>query len=373
MKKLYIVFDQVPSKFSGGLITTYLNLVDMLKNDYDIHIISIFNCDDDNKELFADYPVHIIYNYNIDNRFFRMFSYLFIQKNFKKFIKSIKSAYLYFFSKRIIKKRVLNTLNVEDKVIVSSPSAAAFMPENIEFILEIHTKYEYFFGKNILGKLQGALMTRPKLILFRSQIDAKKAKEKFNAGFIYNTVNVEKNSEKKDISLIKNKVLFVGRLSAEKNLPKMLKIINSIKKDIPDIVLDIYGTGEMESFLKNEIKKMNLENNVFFKGFTTNKKVYYDYSLLILTSDVEGFPLTIIEAKANGTPTVTSKWGEAVYETVKDGVDGFVCDCEEDMVQKIKEVLKNNDLLKFLSKNSLASFDEFSRENTRKKWLEILK
>ena len=73
MKKLYIIFDQIPSKFSGGLITTYLNLVDILKNDYDIHIISIFNCDEENKELFKNYTIHIINNYNIDNRFSECF------------------------------------------------------------------------------------------------------------------------------------------------------------------------------------------------------------------------------------------------------------------------------------------------------------
>ena len=43
------------------------------------------------------------------------------------------------------------------------------------------------------------------------------------------------------------------------------------------------------------------------------------------------------------------------------------------MAKKIITVLNNLDLLKFLSKNALCNFDNFSRKETRRKWLEILK
>lgn len=49
MKKLYIVFDQIPSKESGGLIATYFNLVKLLDQDFEIHIVSIFNTNKKNK------------------------------------------------------------------------------------------------------------------------------------------------------------------------------------------------------------------------------------------------------------------------------------------------------------------------------------
>ena len=38
MKKLYFVFDQIPSAQSGGLIGMYLNICEILKYDYDIEI-----------------------------------------------------------------------------------------------------------------------------------------------------------------------------------------------------------------------------------------------------------------------------------------------------------------------------------------------
>ena len=66
-----------------------------------------------------------------------------------------------------------------------------------------------------------------------------KGKNKFNAGYIYNTVDIEKNSRKKEASMIENKILFVGRLSKEKNLPRLLKIVSIVKKTFPGIILDI--------------------------------------------------------------------------------------------------------------------------------------
>ena len=52
MKKLYIIFDQLPPITSGGLLQTYINLVDYLKNEYDIKIISVFNTEERNKKIF---------------------------------------------------------------------------------------------------------------------------------------------------------------------------------------------------------------------------------------------------------------------------------------------------------------------------------
>lgn len=83
MKKLYIVFDQIPSKESGGLIATYFNLVKLLDQDFEIHIVSIFNTNKKNKNLFDQYPIHVVDKNLIDMRFYKIFSYLLKEKNIK--------------------------------------------------------------------------------------------------------------------------------------------------------------------------------------------------------------------------------------------------------------------------------------------------
>ncbi len=373
MKKLYIVFDQIPSKESGGLIATYFNLVKLLDQDFEIHIVSIFNTNKKNKNLFDQYPIHVVDKNLIDMRFYKIFSYLLKEKNIKKFIYGIKSLFLYFFSIPIIKKKISKMIYNDDRVVVSSPSAAIFMPRNLNFILEIHTKYEYFFGSNKLGKLQSMLMTRPQLILFRSKVDANKAKNQYLTDYMYNTIDVEKICAIKDYEQVKNKFLFVGRLSSEKNLFKLLSVAAILKEKNQNFTIDIYGTGEMYESLKEEIYRLHLEDYVILKGFINDKHIYFNYAVFLLTSTIEGFPLTIIEAKANATPTITTFWGEAVNETVTDGYDGYIIEDPNEIADKLIILMNNQALLKKISENALNEFDCFSRKESRKKWLEILK
>ena len=105
MEKLYFVFDQIPSPQSGGLIGMYLNICEKLKNDYDIQIVSIYNCDKDNFNLFKNYNVMIINKYNIDNRFFKVFKYL-KEKQVKKVFNAIFSGIVFFLYIPICRKKI---------------------------------------------------------------------------------------------------------------------------------------------------------------------------------------------------------------------------------------------------------------------------
>ena len=231
MKKLYIVFDQIPSKESGGLIATYFNLVKLLDQDFEIHIVSIFNTNKKNKNLFDQYPIHVVDKNLIDMRFYKIFSYLLKEKNIKKFIYGIKSLFLYFFSIPIIKKKISKMIYNDDRVVVSSPSAAIFMPRNLNFILEIHTKYEYFFGSNKLGKLQSMLMTRPQLILFRSKVDANKAK---NAGvsIIHQELNMCTHLSVAENIFLGRELIKNGRLDNERMNQETKEILHKLNIDI---------------------------------------------------------------------------------------------------------------------------------------------
>ena len=96
-------------------------------------------------------------------------------------------------------------------------------------------------------------------------------------------------------------ILYVGRLDTQKNLPLFLEIIKLIKKTHPHIIAYLVGDGEQKIPLKNLIKKFQLQKNVFIKKPTLNPQYYYSHSkIFLLTSNYEGFPLTLIEAISSG-------------------------------------------------------------------------
>ena len=83
--------------------------------------------------------------------------------------------------------------------------------------------------------------------------------------------------------------------------------------------------------------------------------------------------MTIIEAKAKGVPTISTNWGDGVFEVIHDKEDGFVEDTVEDIVNQTVELMNDKKLLINISKNAYANFDEFSKENAYNRWIKLLK
>lgn len=368
-KNLYIVFDQLPSKKTGGLVTTYVSLFNLLKDQYNIKIISVFEYE--NNELFDEKDIICVNRHIVSSDCVNILTYI---KKFdlKKTIISLKQLFLYFLCIPFNKKKIAKIIDNNDLVIVSSPSAAIFMPKNLDFILEIHTYFKYFFDNNLKGKLQSLLMQKPKLMLFRTKNDMREVRRLGfeNIGYVYNffdNVNTKLNK-----NTIKNKICFVGRLEEAKNLPRMMDIAIELKKYDNDYILDIYGEGSYKELISKLIYEYELQDNVFLKGFTDDKNIYGNYSLMWMTSNKEGLSLSVIEAKACGIPTISTNWGEGVYEVIEDGIDGFVAKDNSDFVDKTMILLSNNDKLKIFRKNCLKNFEKFSKENARKTWIYIL-
>ena len=99
----------------------------------------------------------------------------------------------------------------------------------------------------------------------------------------------------KNFSLEKrNRVLYVGRFSIQKNIPLLLdSMVNT------DITLDIVGDGELKDSLSKLVLKKNVKVN--FLGRIPNDKMpelYNHYKIYVLCSHYEGNPKTLLEAMA---------------------------------------------------------------------------
>lgn len=369
MKKLYFVFDQIPSAQSGGLIGMYLNICEILKYDYDIEIVSIYNCDKDNLKLFENYNIKIMNKFNIDNRFFKVIQYI-RDKQIKKTFKAVISAIVFFLYIPICRYKMAKMFKNERRIIVTSPAAGIFMSKKNKFILEIHTKYEYFWSGNFGARLQIKLMTKPSLILFRSQADAKKALNiGYNANYIYNFAGNIIEPEY-DFNQRKNNFLFIGRLDKNKNPLRLIKIFEKIKSKGYLLHLNIYGSGELEKELEEYIDVNNLEKIVSLKGFTTNKEIYTQYTALLSASINEGLPLTVLEAKRCGVPIITFSWGDSTNEVVDN--DGFIVESDDEFIEKIILLIEHQELLKEISINAKNNYNNFSPDNFKDKYINYI-
>lgn len=96
-------------------------------------------------------------------------------------------------------------------------------------------------------------------------------------------------------------IVFMGRLCPEsKVVSRLLRIWALIERDLPDWSLDIYGKGPEEPELRRLMQELRLER-AELKGYCSEpNEVYKEAAIVVLTSTLEGIPLTLLEAQNNG-------------------------------------------------------------------------
>ena len=150
---------------------------------------------------------------------------------------------------------------------------------------------------------------------------------------------------------------------------KISKIFEKIKERGYLLHLDIYGSGELKKELEEYINTHNLEKIVFLKGFTTNKEIYNQYTALLSASINEGLPLTVLEAKRCGVPVVTFSWGDSTNEVVNNDVDGYIVDNDDEFIEKVILLTKEQKLLKEISINAENNYDNFSPDTFKDRYI----
>ena len=97
-----------------------------------------------------------------------------------------------------------------------------------------------------------------------------------------------------------NRVIFVGRLSKEKNISLLLRALENT-----GIGLDFVGDGEMKKALESEAKQLKVSVN--FLGRVPNDvlpALYQSHPIYVLCSRYEGNPKTLLEAMACGCAVI---------------------------------------------------------------------
>jgi glycosyltransferase involved in cell wall biosynthesis len=128
---------------------------------------------------------------------------------------------------------------------------------------------------------------------------------------------------------------FIGRVTRIKRPDRFLDVVGEIKRRGLDIEFFIAGDGELLESCRVRISGEDLPVKIL--GWQRNiERVLAAADIVVLTSDNEGTPLSLIQAGMSALPVVTTRVG-SVPEVVLDGVTGFVTDLD---VQKIADALE---------------------------------
>ncbi|WP_025027168.1 glycosyltransferase family 4 protein [Caldalkalibacillus mannanilyticus] len=140
-------------------------------------------------------------------------------------------------------------------------------------------------------------------------------------------------------------LMTIGRLEAVKNQALLLQIWATLYKQL-DFCGVIVGDGPLRQELEEQARTLGIADRVHFLGFRNDI-----YSLLtqadvfILTSNMEGLPITLLESMAGRTPVVVSKVGgmPEVIDMAKNGYTVPAGDVEQ-FAARIQEIIRQPEL-----------------------------
>lgn len=161
--------------------------------------------------------------------------------------------------------------------------------------------------------------------------------------------------------------LFVAKLQYKKGIDLLLEAILNKKNNkefLKYAEFSIIGSGELEKYCKDFIKKNDLKNIRLF-NFQNQKQLrsFYNKSdVLIVPSRSEPWGLVINEAMAAGNAIIASDKVGSVTDLVIDNYNGkvFQSGNVEDLEKKINYFIKNPSKINFFKKNSLKKIEQFS-------------
>lgn len=141
------------------------------------------------------------------------------------------------------------------------------------------------------------------------------------------------------------RLLFVGRLCSQKNLPRLFSAVKPLRERCELVVV---GDGPAQSKLRALVRQEQLEDCVVFRGAVPREAIAAEFAqsdVFVLTSDYEGFPRVLMEAAAAALPIVTTAVSGA-DEAVADGESGFVVpiNAAEALSEKLDHLLAHPQL-----------------------------
>ena len=178
-------------------------------------------------------------------------------------------------------------------------------------------------------------------------------------------------------TLHQKRIISAGRISYQKNFEDLIEIGKQVLQCFPDWQIHIYGDDYLgrQEILQQNINNLNLQNNIFFKGTTSDlKNTFLDYSIYVMTSNHETFPMVLLEALSVGLPVISYDCPTGPSRILADNEDSFLVPYKnlDIFVQKLKELMQDENLRIQMGGKGRENVQRFSIEKIMKQWNGLL-
>ena len=170
-------------------------------------------------------------------------------------------------------------------------------------------------------------------------------------------------------------IIYVGRIEYnQKRTDRVVDIWRELEPMYPDWKLTIVGDGDDRDDLHKRIHDYGLKR-VTITGFVNPMNHYRRASILLLTSDYEGFGLVIAEAMSQGVVPVVYNSFESAKDLITDGYNGVLVNkpfAVPTFIKAMQALMDKMDYWNTLSQNGKSVSKNFSVHNVVKKWYQLM-
>lgn len=194
-----------------------------------------------------------------------------------------------------------------------------------------------------------------------------------NVVVIPNPVSIPKGTA----SLTNKKVIAAGRIAPVKGFDKLIQAWRTVHTEAPEWQLHFYGEDYLETQkqLAILIKEHHLEKVIYFKGSSSNMvQTFMDYSLYVMSSVTECFPMVLLEALSVGLPIVSFDCPNGPRNIITNKEDGILVENQniEELTEEILFLIENENLRMAFGVQAKANSFKFSTSVVMQQWTNLL-
>ncbi|MEO9570754.1 MAG: glycosyltransferase [Polaribacter sp.] len=173
----------------------------------------------------------------------------------------------------------------------------------------------------------------------------------------------------------KEKVLiYVGRIDYnQKRVERIVDLWSEVNENLTGWKLQIVGDGPEKEKLEIKVKEKNIKN-ISFEGFQNPLEYYKRASILLLTSEYEGFGLVLVEGMQYGVVPIVYGSYESVFDIIENEKTGFITDVpyrSADFESIINKLVSDEKYLLEIAENCVKESEKFTISEISLKWNEL--
>ena len=179
-----------------------------------------------------------------------------------------------------------------------------------------------------------------------------------------NSIQGNKEELCKELNIPSDSILLlsVGELSKRKNHEVIIRLLNQLPDNIHYVIC---GQGQLENYLLDLAKKLNVNNKLHLLGYRTNiPQIMKSCDIFVFPSLQEGLPVALMEAMACGLPCIASEIRGNV-DLIEEDKNGYFINCKiiNNLSLSIEKSICNK---KLMSKNNLDIIKNYDFKIIRK-------